>query len=74
MNSFKVGVTVSGENTLSYNALRFATFDEATRWGENLLQRWTLAIAYRVVQCDDEVNYRLGPNEELVKLASAWAS
>ena len=41
------------------NGLRFASEDEAARWGSALLARWTTPTAHRAVESKDAVNYRL---------------
>lgn len=59
MKSFKVGVRVLGEeHHLSYNALRFATAEEAESYAKDLFSRWTMMVGYEIEPSDDPVNYR----------------
>jgi prepilin-type processing-associated H-X9-DG protein len=55
--SFKVEVRESRSTTWVGNALRFATHEEADGYGAELLSRWTLPEAYRVVEDPERVNY-----------------
>lgn len=57
MKSYKVGVKTYGEPDWVYNQLRFATFEEAKAWGDDLFARWTLAEKTEVHESDDPVNY-----------------
>lgn len=57
MVSYKVGVTVRGEEDMTFNALRFATRDEAHEYGQDLYSRWTLVETVSVHESDDAVNY-----------------
>jgi hypothetical protein len=41
------------------NGLRFATREEAERWGRDLLMRWFVPTDSRAVESADPVNYRL---------------
>lgn len=45
---YRVGVVVSGENTVTWNALRFDTFEEAERYGDDLYARWPAVTAIRI--------------------------
>jgi hypothetical protein len=54
--SYKVGVKTAGDKDWAYNALRFATPEEAKRYGDDLLCRWTAAREYEVHESDDEPN------------------
>jgi hypothetical protein len=47
------------------NALRFATREEAQANVENLMYRWTLVREIRVVESNDEPNYRWIPGKGL---------
>ena len=56
---WKYGVKLSEESDLSYNALVFATEDEAHRGGRELLSRWFSPISYHVSEFPE-----LSPNYE----------
>ena len=55
--SWKNEVIADSSGVWVTNALRFATEDEAKRYGQNLFMRWTLVREFRAVECDDPVNY-----------------
>ena len=61
---------VIADNTGKFvgNGLRFATFDEAQRWAQDLASRWILVRDTRVVDSTDPVNYTFNDNklEEVV--------
>lgn len=44
------------------NSLRFATKEEAEISAKDLMARWLLVVAWRVVETDDPVNYRIKDN------------
>lgn len=50
------------EGSWGGNALRFATKDEAERWGRALLMRWFVPTDSRAVESDEPVNYKLLPD------------
>lgn len=54
--SYRPMVLVQGQ--WAGNALRFATFQEASENACDLFSRWTLPTDYRVDESDDPVNYR----------------
>jgi hypothetical protein len=56
--SYKAGIKVSGENGLSYNALRFTTPEEATAYAKNLRSRWMLMTGFEIETSEDAVNYK----------------
>lgn len=56
MSSFKVGVKGPTDTTWVYNSLRFATREEAARYGLDLMMRWTLVREYEVHESDEEPN------------------
>jgi N12 class adenine-specific DNA methylase len=56
--SYVVEVKAVGEGWGARNNLRFATRDEADRYGRDLLSRWMGAEDYRVVESPDPVNRR----------------
>ena len=62
MKSWAPEVFVEGKWT--GNGLRFATKDEAERWGNGLLTRWFVPSDNRAVESEDRPNYRLGENSE----------
>jgi hypothetical protein len=57
LGSFKVAVD-TGEGHPSYNALRFATEDEAKGYGENLFMRWMAMKGYTAEPSDDPVSHK----------------
>ena len=58
--SFKMEVATMyrGEESWTSNACRYATEKEADAAGDELLSRWTVPHAHRVVPSEDPVNYR----------------
>ena len=58
MPSFKAGAVVSGERQPAYNALRFATREEAEQYGRDLAGRWMLVERIVVEESTDVVNYQ----------------
>ena len=56
--SWKTAVKVRGESGWSYNALRFATQEEAEAYGEDLYRRWLLVERCEAQETDEPVNYR----------------
>jgi hypothetical protein len=66
--SFKVGVKTPGDKSWAYNGLRFATREEAERYGSDLYARWTAVQAVDVHPSDDPVNYAIRDGR-LVRLA-----
>lgn len=67
--SWKTAVKVSGEPDWSYNALRFATKEEAEAYGEDLANRWVLVREVEAQEDDEPVNYQFvnGILHELVE-------
>ena len=59
---YKYGMELKGESKLSFNAVVFATEEEADLAGRELLSRWFAPIGYKVVHTDDEVNYEIVDN------------
>ena len=55
---FKYGVQLKGE-PLAFNALVFATREEADAAGRELLSRWYSPIGYEVIETTDTVNYHM---------------
>ena len=62
MPNFKYGVQLPDQAKLSFNAVVFATAEEAEAGGREPLSRWFVPIAYEVVETEDEVNYRVVNN------------
>jgi hypothetical protein len=62
MPNFKYGVQLPDQDHLSFNAVVFATAEEAEAGGRELLSRWFVPIAYEVVETEDEVNYHIVNN------------
>ena len=58
MPSFKVGAVVLGERLPAYNALRFATREEAQKYGRDLARRWMLVERIVIEESIDPVNYQ----------------
>jgi hypothetical protein len=54
--SFKVGCKTAGDTTWAYNALRFATREEAEAYGLDLAMRWTALRDYEIHESDEEPN------------------
>ncbi len=53
--SWKPEVQTETDGRWSSNSLRFATYEEAEGYVQNLYARWTLVRETRVVECDDAV-------------------
>jgi hypothetical protein len=66
--SFKVGVKTPGDKSWVYNGLRFATREEADRYGSDLYARWTAVQEVDVHPSADPVNYAIRDGR-LVRLA-----
>ncbi len=58
MTNFKYGVYGVGETVMSFNALVFATADEAKRAGLELQMRWMGMSGFDVVETCEPVNYQ----------------
>jgi hypothetical protein len=58
MPSFKPEVIADNSGQWCGNALRFATREEAEANVQDLMMRWLLVRETRVVESDDEPNYR----------------
>jgi hypothetical protein len=56
--SYKVECNTAGSTTWASNALRFATSAEGEAYGHDLFMRWTALNEYRVIECEDPVNYK----------------
>jgi hypothetical protein len=56
--SWKAEVIADGSGNWAGNAVRFATKEEAIPYAIDLRFRWTAVRDFRVVECDDPVNYR----------------
>jgi hypothetical protein len=54
--SWRPDVIADGSGQWAWNALRFATQEEALRYAENLASRWTAVRAIRVTAVSDPVN------------------
>ncbi len=52
---YKVEVLADSSGTWCGNGLRFATTEEAEAYAKNLMMRWTLVRAWRVVDARSEV-------------------
>jgi hypothetical protein len=65
--SWKPEVIADNSGKWYGNALRFATKAEAESSAYDLACSWTVVRDWRVVECDDPVNYRLvdGRREEV---------
>ena len=62
MPNFKYGIQLPDQDHLSFNAVVFATAEEAEAGGRELLSRWFVPIGYEVVETEDKVNYRIVNN------------
>lgn len=54
--------TIGNGDNWSYNALCFATKDEALASAKDLANRWTLVVEYDAHESTDPVNYKLVDN------------
>jgi hypothetical protein len=54
--SWKVAALVRGESGPSYNAVRYANWQDADDAGSSLLWRWSLMMSYVVEPSEDEPN------------------
>jgi hypothetical protein len=70
MPSFKAGAFVCGERQPAYNALRFATREEAETYGRDLAGRWMLVERIVVEESTDPVNYQWVDGHGLVFIES----
>lgn len=59
--SWKPAIKTQGEDW-SYNALRFATKEEALGAAKDIYQRWMLATDFDAHESDDPVNYKIVDN------------
>ena len=59
MPSYKVGCKTRGDSDWAYNALRFATREEAETYGADLFSRWTALREYEVHASEDAPNYQI---------------
>lgn len=57
--SYKPEVQVGTDTKWYDNGLAFATHEEAELSAKDLFSRWTLATAWRVVESEQLVNYKL---------------
>lgn len=58
----------------SKNGLRFATEEEAYRWGADLMMRWFAPSGHRAVESDDPVNYELLADGSIQKVTDGAGS
>jgi hypothetical protein len=65
--SYKVGCKTTPTEGWTYNALRFASREDAKRWGYDLSFRRTALRAYEVHESEDEPNYAIRDGQ-LVRL------
>ena len=68
MNSYKVEVCTNNGIEWSSNAVRFATSDEADKYGFDLSMRWTSVRDYRITPSLDPVNYQWDGAKGLIAL------
>jgi hypothetical protein len=66
--SWKPETKVFGDQKFYQNGLVFSTEDEAKRWGQDLLDRWTQAETSRVVEVTDEPNYVYTEDRKLIAI------
>jgi hypothetical protein len=57
--SWRVGVKTTGDGDWGYNALRFATMDEAVAYARDLAGRWTAVREVAAHRSDDAPNYAI---------------
>ena len=60
--SWKPAVKTIGNEAWGYNALRFATKEEALASAKDLMRRWSLVVEYDAHESADPVNYKLVDN------------
>ena len=65
--AFKTAVKVRGEQSWSYNALVFATVQEAEAYGLDLSHRWLSVEKWEAQPSDEPVNYQF-TNGELAEV------
>lgn len=51
------------------NGLRFATKEEADKYGRDLLNRWLVPTDSRSVECDDPVTHVIDSNNVMMRVA-----
>lgn len=56
---YKTGMILPGEVKLGFNAVVFATADEAETAGTELMSRWTMPTGFTVVEVDQVANYEI---------------
>jgi hypothetical protein len=57
--SFKPGARTTEREPFAFNALRFATREEAEQWAADLFMRWTACQDTTVEESTDPVNYAI---------------
>ncbi len=57
--SWKCEVKTACDDSWIGNAMRFATYDEAKAYGNDLYSRWTAVEQKQIVPSSDPVNYRM---------------
>ena len=57
--SFSCWVSDDGGQNYAQNALRFATKEEADKYGRDLRSRWMAMTDYEVRESNDPVNYAI---------------
>jgi hypothetical protein len=58
MPNWRTGIIESEGDRPCFNALVFATKEEAEAYGSELLSRWTLPVAHVAVETNNAVTYR----------------
>jgi hypothetical protein len=60
--TYRVGckTSLTSQEPWAYNALRFATCEEAETYGAGLFHRWLALEAYEVHESDESANYTIG--------------
>lgn len=69
--SYKAWMTFRNEKAAS-NALAFETEEEARRYADDLLSRWTMPTGYEIRESDEPVNYRWLEGGGLQRIAPAF--
>jgi len=54
--SYKVACKTAGDTNWAYNALRFATREDAEAYGRDLFSRWLALSEYEIHESEDKPN------------------
>jgi hypothetical protein len=65
--SWKCEVTTNNGIDWASNAIRLPTREQAEAYARDLMMRWTSVRDWRVVECDDPVNYDWSITQGLIR-------